>query len=128
MFASIARAAIPWLLKRAMKLGAKQFTKDAAQTHGVASRDYLYDHVGKPLKEAVSASGNELDDRSFEYAYACQSWALSDGTVDTLIDGIERAIGRGDLVTAQGVLSRLKTILKPRRIQAASGANPPKTE
>ncbi len=112
MWTWIAKKTIPWLIEQAMKQGAKRFTEHDASTHGFLTRNYLYDHIGKKLKTTAGATKNELDDRIVQYADACLSWPLCDGSAFVIWDMTLSAVRKGDFDAAETFLEDLREFLE----------------
>lgn len=101
----------PWLLRRAMKLGARAFAKVDARGHGWASRRWMWLHVWRPMIRKTSVSETPVDDKFSEFVYANQALTIEDGTALAALGDIRRAIAQSDAVAAYKAIDRLQTKL-----------------
>lgn len=105
------KISFPWLLSKAMKMGAKAFKAWRPQKHGWRSRQYIWDTKGRALLVRAQSTKNKLDDEAFNFAYANQSWCLCDGTAREKIGEIHHAITVDDKAAAIQGLASLKEML-----------------
>jgi hypothetical protein len=101
----------PWLLKTAMKLGAKAFGRVNTRKHAVYSRRWMWVHVWSPTIEKFRASRTKMDDPLIPYIYTNQACALMDGSALEDIVTVRQAVTNGDTTGAFLALGHLEESL-----------------
>ena len=107
----IAKLLFPWLLTRAMKLGAKAFGKVNTRKHAIMSRTWMWMHVWSPLINKMRKSETEMDDPLIPFIYVNQACCLDDGSALEKIVTIQQYIAGGDIADAVIHLGLLRTML-----------------
>ena len=107
----IASRVFPWLLMRAMKLGAKAWGRVDTARHGWKSRRWMWQHVWQPMITAMRKSPNTVDDPLIDYVYANQSGCLEDGTAMECLVYAEQLVGSGKPDLAVRELGKLRKML-----------------
>jgi hypothetical protein len=111
------RIVFPWLLRAAMRLGAREFARINARGHGWASRGWMWRHVWQPVIRRTSQSPTPVDDKFAQFVYTNQSLCLEDGTALSQLGDIRRAIAESDAVAAYKAIDRLQTTLGVHPLQ-----------
>jgi len=107
----IASRLFPWLLVRAMKLGAKAWGKVDTAKHGWKSRRWMWVHIWCPMITAMRNSPNRVDDPLIAYVYANQSGCLEDGRALECIVTAQQHLAAGEAVDAAQKLYELRRML-----------------
>ena len=107
----IAKLIFPWLLTRAMKLGAKAFGKFDTVMHAILSRRWMWRHVWSPLINKMRASETKMDDPLITFIYINQACCLDDGSALEKIVTIQQYLAAGDIADAVIQLRILRTML-----------------
>lgn len=111
MWTTIGKWLFPWLLKRAMKLGARAFGRIDTRRHGLLSRRWMYEHIWRPTIAEWKLNQRDWDDVLATFVEANQMTCLEDGTAMALIGSIRQAICSSDSVGALQHLRSLQTTL-----------------
>ena len=107
----IAKLIFPWLLTRAMKLGAKAFGKFDTVMHAILSRRWMWQHAWSPIINKMRASETKMDDPLIPFIYVNQACCLDDGSALEKIVTIQQYIAGGDSADAIIQLKMLRTML-----------------
>jgi len=107
----IAKFIFPWLLTRAMKLGAKAFGKFDTVMHAILSRRWMWKHVWSPLINKMRKSKTKMDDPLIAFVYTNQACCLDDGSALEKIVTIQQYLAAGDIADAVIHLGLLRTML-----------------
>jgi len=107
----IAKLCFPWLLTRAMKLGAKAFGKVNTRKHAILSRGWMWKHVWAPLLNRLRASENKMDDPLIDFIYVNQACCLEDGSARASIGTIREQIANSCPDLALTELAKLQEML-----------------
>ena len=107
----IAKLIFPWLLKQAMKLGARAFGRIDPRTHAIKSRRWMWQHVWLPMRLKIWASPTKFDDPLAEFLWVNQACCLDDGSALKKIVTIQQYIAGGDSADAIIQLKMLRTML-----------------
>lgn len=107
----IAKLLFPWLLRGAMKIGAKAFGRIDTRRNAILSRKWMWNHAWFPLRAKISDSTTKLDDPLAEFLYVNQACCLDDGTAKELTVTIKQFVTDGDKAGALMELNRLEVML-----------------
>jgi len=107
----IAKFIFPWLLTRAMKLGAKAFGKFDTVMHAILSRRWMWKHVWSPLINKMRKSKTKMDDPLITFIYVNQACCLEDGRARASIGTIREHIANTRQDLALEELRRLQEML-----------------
>jgi len=107
----IAKIIFPWLLTRAMKLGAKAFGKVDTRRHALLSRRWMWGHVWAPWINKMRASKTKIDDPLIPFIYMNQACCLEDGRARASVGSIREHIANTRQAEALEELNRLQQML-----------------
>jgi len=110
----IAKILMPWLLERAVKLGARAF-RDARgpEVHGKRSQKYMWDKVWLPLINWWRSTPNEADDLAADYTYYFTAGYITDGRLAELIRSARGHVSRGATLDALRDLGKALALIEP---------------
>ena len=107
----LAKITFPWLLKQAMKMGAKAWGKTDTAGHAKKSRTWMWDHVWCKTIRKMQQSKTEMDDPIIDWIYVNQACCLEDGRAKAMIGAIRQTMAEEKPDRALDHLLRLENML-----------------
>lgn len=116
MWANVVRFLFPWMLRKAMTIGAKAFRKHySPQLHAQKSRKYMWDNYWSKLRTEAGRTVNKFDDIGADFVYHYNAGYIEDGTLMANLRIIERCLeyrDRRDDGTIRAAVDGIRSLIE----------------
>jgi hypothetical protein len=114
MWTKIVSWLFPWLMTKAMKVGAKAFRKKYPPAiHAAKSRKYMWDNYWSKWILRCKETKNPVDDIGADFLYFYNTAWVDDGALSAYLDKIDLAARQSDPATILNTVTKIRRLIGP---------------